>query len=185
MNCVDWEERISLYAGGDLGDLPRLEVEKHLAECAGCQVFASGLKQSLEWARQVHSEEPAPAHYAAVRARVISQLRSRRRRVWTWSAAALAAAAFAVLVAARLSIPQGAVPPPPQVALAHPPAPELAARPQPSSRRPVSVPAQAAARPRRRILAPSEPLVVKLVTDNPDVVIYWIVDTKVVDTKGE
>ena len=47
MNCLDWEERIALYAGGDLTGAEAAEVERHVADCAGCQVFWSGLRETL------------------------------------------------------------------------------------------------------------------------------------------
>src|SRR5438105_195593 len=100
MNCKDWEERIALYAGGDLGAPQRLEVERHLGDCAGCQVFASGLMDSLAWIREAHGEEVAPAHYAAVRSRVLAGVKQRRRRLWVWGLAAASAACAAWFLAA-------------------------------------------------------------------------------------
>jgi hypothetical protein len=95
MNCREWEERIA-------GDLDDAAAARHLADCPGCQVFASGLRQTLEELRRAHTEdEIAPAHYAAVRARVMAELRPRRRWGWVW--AAVGAAATAVLVAVSVS----------------------------------------------------------------------------------
>jgi anti-sigma factor RsiW len=74
MNCVDWEERIALYAGGDLAPAEAQAVERHVAECAGCQMLLSGLRQSLALVREVHSEPVEAAHFAAVRARVLAEL---------------------------------------------------------------------------------------------------------------
>ena len=54
MNCAEWEERIALHAGGDLAPGEAAEVERHLAECAGCQVFWSGMRESLAVLREVH-----------------------------------------------------------------------------------------------------------------------------------
>ena len=67
MNCSVWEERIALYQGGDLPSGQVQEVERHLGECAGCQVFASGLKETLEVLREAHGDLPAgcPFHGGA------------------------------------------------------------------------------------------------------------------------
>lgn len=117
------------------------------------------------------------ADFAEVRARVMSEVGRRRRHVWM--AYAAAAAAMVVIVGAvwiwRLSrvvekppvartAPHWA--PPPPIVVPRMQAVIHAARPK---RRPVQP-----ARP----VAPSEPLMVKLETSDPDVVIYWIVESK-------
>lgn len=172
MNCTDWEERLTLYGGGDLAPEQVAEVEKHLAECAGCQMFASGLKSSMEVLQGAHQDVPAEAHFAAVRARVLAQLERERRplwrRAWVYGIAALAAAVLTV-VAVRPS--RWVVEPLPEVTILHAPAaPEV----YPMPPRPQQV-ARVAHRSR---VKPGEPLMVKLITDNPDVVIYWISETK-------
>ena len=72
MSCVDWEERIALYAGGDLAAAEAQAVERHVAECGGCQLLLSGLRESLGLLREAHGEPVEAAHFAAVRARVIN-----------------------------------------------------------------------------------------------------------------
>ena len=57
MNCLDWEERIALHSGGDLTGAEADAVERHLADCAACQVFWSGLRQTLEELFMVHYGE--------------------------------------------------------------------------------------------------------------------------------
>jgi anti-sigma factor RsiW len=74
MKCSDWEERIALHAGRDLPPAEAAEVERHLRECAGCQVLASGLQQSLALLKEAHHEPLAAAHFLAVRARVVAEL---------------------------------------------------------------------------------------------------------------
>jgi hypothetical protein len=180
MNCRDWEERIALHAGGDLAPAEAEEVERHLRECAGCQVLASGLRQSLAWLKEEHDEPLAGAHFSAVRARVVAELERgapwARRRAWGYGLAAAAVVALLAMLALR----PGRTPvrlAPPVVAANH--APVVAVR------EPVSPPP-----PHRRVVrrkvkqepaAQPEPLIVKLQTDDPNVVIYWIADRK----KGE
>jgi anti-sigma factor RsiW len=170
MNCMDWEERLALYAGGDLAPSTAAEVERHLAECAGCQLFASGLKASLELLRDAHEDALNPAHFAAVRSRVVAQLERERRpfwrRAWVYG---LAVAAAALLLAIAVRPSRFVVPRPPEVAMIHPPA---VAIPVPPPR-----PPRTTRKPRPKV-EPREPVLVRLVTDNPDVVIYWISETK-------
>jgi hypothetical protein len=179
MNCRDWEERIA-------GDLDDAAAEAHIAECPGCQVFASGLRQTLAELRSAHAEEIAPAHYAAVRARVMAELRPRRRWGWIWAAAGVAAAVFiAVSVESRMKVQELPVV---AVRVAVPPSPlpdgrgsggGLSAE---SGRGSLSAVSENGARrervkaPRRR--APREEIVMKIETGDPDVVIYWIAEAK-------
>jgi hypothetical protein len=225
MNCSEWEERIALYAGGDLHPAEAAEVERHLGDCPGCRLFASDLKESLELLQDVHREPLAPAHFAAVRARVLAELESGRqpwwRKVWVYGLAAAAAALFLIL-AQRPATPR-------HIAVQSPasgnrslrscekiaetarltdesvcptlPCKDL--RPggagafacQPIFSQLLTVAALPALRSRdgngavgtphkshrKRAPAaahtdPGPPIVVKLLTDDPDVVIYWITD---------
>lgn len=177
MNCPEWEEAIALYAGGDLDARRSLEVEQHLAACAGCQIFASGIMECLEAMRAGHRQEISGAHYAAVRARLLAKLQPAPwwRRRWL-SAAALAAVAGCAWWLAVLNGKLHQPVPPPQVALVRPPAPQ-----------PKPIPASSArAMPQRRVHPPhlrkpaatGEPLTVRMVTDDPNVVIYWITNPK-------
>jgi anti-sigma factor RsiW len=161
MNCVDWEERIALYAGGDLAPAEAQAVERHVAECAGCQVLLSGLRQSLALIREVHDEPLEEAHFAAVRARVLAELEHAPARRWRFIwAPALAAAAVVLLMVAWPRPEQHIVLPMP-----HAPAAPLVAKvllepPKAKPRQPQA----------------SEDVVIKIETDNPDVVIYWIAE---------
>jgi anti-sigma factor RsiW len=166
MNCVDWEERIALYAGGDLAPAEAQGVERHVAECAGCRVLLSGLRESLSLAREAHGEPVDAAHFAAVRARVLAKLESGPARRWRFGwMYAMAAAAVVVLMAVWPRREEHMVLPTPQ-------APAAASVAKVTVKPPVR-------RPRfTRPAAPTETVLVKLETDNPDVVIYWIAETK-------
>ena len=184
MNCKDWEERIALGASGDLGSAETAEVVRHLAECGGCRRFAEGIRESLELLRSAHEEPIDAGHYTAVRAAVLAQLAQPPRhswRRWLWGAALAAGLAGATLFLATLFV---ARPPAEQprgnLAEVRPPVVE------PRLTEPVRQP------PQRRTVRPApvriwktigppplvEPIVVKLVTDDPDIVIYWIADRK-------
>ena len=198
MNCTNCEERISLHAGGDLPNGEAIEVERHLGECAGCQVLWAGLRESLETLRAAHVAQHdtlAPAHFTAVRGRVLAELEQSRRRWrrWLWTGA-LGAAALAVVFGVALF--PGKAPPMPQVARVTPPVvrpqdPVYVEQPPAAAQGSALSRAQGAPRkgavvahPRRagkRVrVAPASrqrpSLTVKLQTSDPNIVIYWIAD---------
>ena len=93
MTCGEWEERIAAEMEDAAG---------HVAECGACREFASGLRWALSEAASAHGEEIAPAHYAAVRARVLAELRARRRWGWAWAAVGVCAVVMGVAVRDRM-----------------------------------------------------------------------------------
>jgi hypothetical protein len=136
-------------------------------------------EKTLEILREAHREAIPEAHYAAVRARVLAQLAMERkpwwRRIWVYGFAAAAVMLMAVIVMATFW-PKPA--PQPFVAQ-QTPAPSV--RPQDETP-PVPAPVAHNRRPRLpgrpavyRVVGPPvpQPLVVKLLTNDPDVVIYW------------
>ena len=161
MNCVEWQERIALHAGGDAAPDEAATVERHLGECAGCQIFWSGMKESLAALSEVHAELPEAAHFAAVRARVIGEIEGSRRG-WRRLAWLSAVAATAVLAVALW--PSGTeIPAAPRMMASIPSAPLVI-----SPARPTHV---ARVRPEKR-----EPLTIRLQTSDPNIVIYWIAE---------
>jgi anti-sigma factor RsiW len=176
MTCKDWEERIALHAGGDLPAREAAELEAHLAACAECRGVAAAYGAGIELLREAHREAIAEAHYAAVRARVLAELRRPRRPVWRriWVCGLVAAAAAVVLMLlprpvhtpARLEI-EVIRPAAPHIEEARSVAPARVVHPRRAVAR------ATASEPEKR---PSEPLVVKLLTDDPNVVNYWIAD---------
>jgi anti-sigma factor RsiW len=185
MSCRDWEERIALHAGGDLALEESAAVERHLAECPQCRETAAAYGWGLDLLRETHREPIPEAHFAAVRARVLAELGSEHRSVWRQPWAWVLAAA-AVVVLAVMAIALGRQPAP-RIAAVRPAAPAAApifAEPPAS---PATVARVARVRSIRRKPAvarqsesgqPDEPLLIKLYTDDPDVIIYWIADRK-------
>jgi hypothetical protein len=231
MNCR--EERIALFAGGDLPAVEAAEVERHVADCARCQVLLSGLRESLALLQEAHGDTVEPGHFAAVRARVMSQIRSSRRPWWreAWVYGLVAAAAMGLLVAVSprpartVAVAQPFSKPKPSSSSASKPhtgfggavtagAGDGAAGHQlPGTG--VETVAEEAKTPAEPLIGfgggrlasavtagagdgaadhqllgssvetvakeaetPAEPLVVKLITNDPDVVIYWITESK-------
>jgi hypothetical protein len=161
MNCNEWEEKVGLYAGGDLTPVDGRAVEAHLAECAGCQLLLSGLRQTLELAREAHGNPIDAAHYAAVRARVLAELREAPARRWRF--AWVYAMAAAVVVLGLMMWPRPEL----RLALQSPHAPTAPAIAKVELRPPAL-----------RSVQPGEPILMQIQTDNPDVVIYWMTETK-------
>jgi hypothetical protein len=221
MSCGGMEQAVVLYAGGDLagvGDASAVaELERHLAGCAACRDEVEAQRRLLEELHEAHAEPIAAADYAAVRARVLAELESRRvpwwgRLVagwrhwpignrpqvgnlphWVWGLAGAAALAVALLFVVRTPAPPPAgsglslhAPAPPQggadVSLPALEPPRVAAhrrgpgRLKPAPPTPVEVaPAEPASQGES---AAAEPLVIKLYTNDPNVVIYWIAESK-------
>ena len=174
MSCLQWEERVALYAGGDLAPVEAQGVECHLSECAGCQVLLSELRESLALVQEAHSEPLAEAHFAAVRARVMAEVEGRRVSRWRLVWAPAMAAAAAVLLGILWPRPEL------RMAVPIPPAPSAPVVAKVKLEPPRIVPAPARTVVAKAQLAPeaAEQMVVKILTNDPDVVIYWITGTK-------
>jgi hypothetical protein len=144
--------------------------------------------------REAHREPVDPAHYAAVRARVLAELSRERhpfgRQGWIWGLAAAAVLMVTMIPrpVGRTGAPTASVGP---SAFLERPAPVYGpAAPLPDvaekmvapvrHRRPVLVEAKEGRRTHRCCGRPGpphlEPVTIKLLTDDPDVIIYWIAD---------
>lgn len=162
MRGCEWEERVALYAGGDLA---AAEVEPHLAECASCQLLLGGVRETLALVQAAHGEPMEPVHFSALRARVLAKIEQGRARRWRfgWTYAMTAAAVVIAVVLwprpeLHLSLPVQPAPAAPVVARVELP------KPQP--------------RIRTAVKTETETVTMRIETDNPDVVIYWITDSK-------
>ena len=167
MACARFEPLIALYVGGELA---APEVEAHLRTCAECRGFADELERSQAALRSLREEDAPAAALAEVRGQVLDEIASRKPSWWfalRWHYALAPAAAVVALVVA-LS-PRPPLPPSPSPPALNLPAPVIAKTPPPP---PVPRPAPKPA------AAPQEPLLVKMFTDDPDVVIYWLIDAE-------
>jgi hypothetical protein len=162
MNCSDWQMRIATEEAGP-------EVERHLAECGECRAFVSDLAAIADGMRAMDADAAA---YAVVRARVMEAVRPRRRFVWLYAAAAGLATACLALI--WITAPLRAPAPPPPAAVVYRIAPPEWKPPVaviPAKRRVVHRPF--------RTQPPAEQLTaIKLLTDDPNVVIIWLLDKK-------
>jgi hypothetical protein len=179
MACSRYEPMIALYVEGDLSTA---EIEEHLRLCPGCRRFADELRDTQRLLRGLREEEAPVEALAEVRNRVLEQVASRRPSwlfAFRWWHGLGAGATAAVL--GGMLFPRPAAPPSPRLPPFHPPAPALSgAGPRPAATSQVARTkagrAQGAPPAAARGAAPREPLLVKMFTDDPDVVIYWLID---------
>lgn len=175
MSCTKFETDIALYAGGDLpaGRMARLEA--HLAGCPDCRALAEDLRASQVLLSELRDDPIADAMVAQVRSRVLDEVRragfSRRGTLVPLLALAAALVLAVVLVWLRHQEKPAHV-----AAVARIEAP----RAMPAQVAPIVPVRHRVVRHRRRVPAepPGLPLLVQFVTDNPNIVIYWLVDQK-------
>jgi hypothetical protein len=148
-------------------------VEEHLAVCADCRELLGDFRASQAAVKELGSEAVDAALLTAVRAGVLARIDDRRRAVWPWVAAATAALAAALALLAVLTPARRPVTERRPVAMAQaPPRAQEPPNPPAAGHRP-------AVRRARRLPSakrPAPPLVVKMYTDDPDIVIIWLVD---------
>jgi len=177
MRCAEWEERIALWAGGDLAE-EAAEVERHLRVCPACGVFAEELRESLEMMRGAHAAEIPAAAYTVVRACVLERL----ARPWWKRAWVYAAAVIILIIAAGIGLTRRSTRPAPMAAVhANVRSPVSAEVPPDYRSLTVAAPKSVQRRvPKQayRSHREKETVLVKIETGNPDVVIYWIAETK-------
>ena len=184
MTCREYEPLIALYVEGDLEDR---ELERHLAECSDCRELLEDFRASQAALKELAAVDAV--FLSAVRAGVLDKIEGRRRRVWPWAAVFAAAA---VLILAMMTAPQKPIavgqtarPSAPRGVPADGGADPLV-RGRPPGRPPViaqALPKAKRSRPGGRLRTrgsapPAEPLVVKMLTDDPNIVIIWLVDQR-------
>jgi len=181
MSCPKFEADVALYAGGDLPARRMARIESHLGACADCRALVEELRAGQELLSELRDEPYEDAMVAQVRRRVMARVTAEETRgaVPYWKLALAAA----LVLAAILSLPWHSGKPA-QVAKKVAPA-----RMAPA---PAYAPPVEAVLVRHRVVRrhgrvplhhaqaakPSAPLLVHFVTDDPNIVIYWLVDQK-------
>jgi len=188
MSCAEFEILIALQVEDDLPEGQEPVVSGHLKSCSACREFAGELRQSQAALKSLRYEPIGTEVFAEVRERVLASVPARRARDMAWAKYAVAAAVFVALGATVLWRSRHPITP------QQPVAPEVTV----TAPAPIEIPV-VRVQPRRKMLhrklmarrvktemepfravastvAKSEPLVIKLLTDDPQVVIYWLVD---------
>lgn len=168
MNCAKFERLIALYVESDLPSSDARLVETHLEGCHGCREFAAEMRESQAALKTLRMDFVEEGVFREVRAGVLSHLSVPRKRV-AWPRYAIAAMLLMGLWSGwlRFTRPVASMDVEPRAAVIAPP-PVMPVQALPQRVR--------SARVSRHRVFKSEPLVVKIVTDDPQVVIYWLVD---------
>ena len=166
MNCMEWEREIASESGS-------VELDEHLAVCASCREFAREIEANRA---AIQALAVDPSAYSALRRGVLDRIQAERRRRgwWTWSAAA--AACVAIFTVSMLVSRFHSLAPPAPVAFAKSP-PKIEWTPAPHRIRP-GVRHAHGLEVAHNVPARSEPLVVKMLTNDTDIIIVWLVDPK-------
>jgi hypothetical protein len=190
------EQDIALYVEGDLAPANRREIEVHLRSCSECRELAASLEESQAMLKTLRNDTVSPVALSSVRTNVLEEINaSAGWRPWRRWVYAVAGAAFVVVMvfvvldrAPYPSLVQEIVPKAPGVPAVQGP-PEFKPLKQIGAPQPLH--AGVAPKKKRAVIdrayseentgiasPPEASLVVKLLTDDPNVVIYWLVDKK-------
>lgn len=99
-----WTDRLSDYLDGELSDVERAALQRHLAACPACTAMLADLTRVVMRARSLAGEEPPRDLWAGIAARIgtkgpsvpVPPISSRRRPTFSWPQLAAAAVAIAV-----------------------------------------------------------------------------------------
>jgi len=175
MSCSKFETDIALYAGGDLPDGRTARIESHLAECPDCRALAEELRTGQALLSELRDEPLEDAMLSQVHHRVLVEVgattRQPSRLYWKLALAA------ALLLAAVLVWPRHRSGAAPRAAAASHAAQAEAGR-GPAAAHGAAPLAPKHRRHRAPAAQPGPPLLVQFVTDDPNIVIYWLVDQK-------
>jgi len=206
MKCKSFEPLVALFVEGDLGDSDRLRVQKHLKNCAGCwdllceleesQSTFKALRQGVvnsgalsEVRARVLSDvgglDPAPAWVVAAHRLLFAGLR-RRTAIAGICVGALLLGGVGLRWAHRDAQPVQTSAPPSAIAEVDQPPVNSYTVEEPAFANPVkSIP-----KPRNRRVEVAEPeqqvaaqtnsiqFPIKFVTDDPNIIIYWLPSDK-------
>jgi len=135
----------------------RQEIDRHLVECAPCRALAMEIRTNSVALSAMAGDELPEVRFV-VMAQIRDQTRTRRVMRWGW---ALAAVAAAVVILFELPREQTIAPPPLRIAVIPPK---------------IETPPVA---PKRVVREnKTAPLTVKMLTGDPNVVIYWQIESK-------
>ena len=156
MNCSDWQIRIAAEDPA---------AAEHVTGCQVCREFVSELSENAAALRSITADAAA---YTAMRARVMEAVQPKRRFGWLWTAGLAAATACIAFVwfTAALDVPEAL----------HSQA--ITYRIVPPEPRSAAIPRTIKHRMTRRLEQRRSLTAIKLLTDDPNVVIIWLVDNK-------
>jgi predicted anti-sigma-YlaC factor YlaD len=190
MNCKHSENELALYVEGDLPEAKAKEVDGHLLACRNCRQVVDELTRSQSLFKSIRQETVGTAELADLRMRVMERVAVQKPKpFWGRWVYALAGATFVVVLIAGVLTREGhrgetsvsvvktvPLPPPPSAQAVVPRAEEeshdlvkVNAR---RRRRPEAIQIKVSPEPTEQL----KPMMVKLQTDDPNIVIYWLFD---------
>jgi len=197
MSCHELEGLIALHVEADLGETERRRVESHLRMCLACQSLADELRESQTIFKSIRQDVADQSALSSVRTRVlvnIADMESRslfermfwggfRQKATFAGIAALLVGGAALWFSLGRDIPSGPVED--TVVVVRVPMRETQVEQVDKEPAP-SPPPKPVVRPPRRhrprpVVVPSEPqpqVTIRLLTDDPNVIIYWLGDEK-------
>jgi hypothetical protein len=207
MSCSQWHELIALQVGGDLDQRRAGRVERHLEVCSACRGLAEELLSDRQSLAGLDARASRDLDLGSIRGAVLAEVANRRRpfgAALTAPRLAVAAAAMVGIIAIlSVVLPGGGQPE--MIVAQHTPRVPVVEEPlvnqeiesdipeettpetsEPGPSTAISVPPLQLALADPTVasgasISPSalaEPMTMKILTDDPDVVIYWIVDSK-------
>jgi anti-sigma factor RsiW len=198
MKCRYSEQDIALLVEGDLKESALREIEAHLPGCAECMALADELRESQAVFKGLRQETVSTATLGQVRARVLAEVagvssrtslgRKFERFLYLGARRGYALAGVSLVMFLFVGLWYARRPVVPEVVqnapLPAPPAVMVPVKEQDS--RPIRQKVRRAAISKPALKAPKAPapvadeppkqLVVKLLTDDPNIVIYWLVE---------
>lgn len=195
MSCTEWQAEIALYVERDLPARRFARIEMHLAQCRGCREFADQLRESQAELRQMRNEVIDAVALHRIRAGVLAEIQAiEDRRTWLsrlairfWSAFRLryvmtACLALLFVSATVWQTRHTLAPSMPTVASA-----SVAETPATTIAQPTVAAVQTTVVHRQfkrksvhpktaGVVQPRPDLVVQIQTDDPNIIIYWLID---------
>lgn len=194
MSCRDFEQQIALYVGDDLSSSERDRTEAHLRECSSCRALAEDIRESQAIFKSMRQDIPDAAAFAQLRERVTGDVGRLGSMSWLerflfgglGRKAALAGLVLAIggFATFRLTQPETASPRSLTVVESNTTPPRILSTRVYESQPPAAPPAPKRVRrstPKTEVDASgdrAEQVPMKFLTDDPNIIIYWLVDEK-------
>lgn len=176
MICSVYRRRIALYVEGDISKRQALRIEHHVGGCKRCRTFLGEIEESQEAVRLLKGESVSGDLREAVRNSVLERVATLAperswggprlgARIWQYGVVGMVLATIGVALLYASFQANVDVSPNQMASVAQ------------SEEQPVVVSGILTAGALEAALV-SEPIMVKMLTDDPDVVIIWLADAK-------
>lgn len=171
MNCLQMRDHITLYLSDDLSSQDTAIVQTHLKTCDSCQAYHADMREMMDDLQHLHTMDVPSGSLSHLQAKVMTTLDApSTKRAWLRPSLALGTAALVAIVIGVSFVKNIDSPAPSEWTQAL--APEsIVTREKPNEQTATKRITLAATTPEK-----APPLIVKLYTNDPDIVIYWFGD---------